>query len=521
MTAFTAFTPLTDIDLQRWRACPRRFQLLRGQPAAPDDLGLPADETVPLPVLRASFPGAQVIATPRTAQDWAAALQHTAQALANLGPDQAIFGACLASDDGVQVRVDVLAGGERGLRLIRPRLATVGQEADLDRVALWAHVAARQGLRLQSVGLWLVDTDFTYPGLACHAGLFREVDLGPSLGSRPVAQWLVALQAMARSTTPPAIAPDAPCHADGGCACLATCGVPPAADPLADPLRLEIVGRELGETLRAEGHANLLSVPAERLDDPRHRRALRAIQSDRPVLEPAAGPLLRLLPRPLRVLRMDTIGFAIPLFPGTQPYQVLPFQWSCDLREHDGRWAHSSHLAGPGADPRQALAEALLQALGSEGAILAYNAGFERNRLRELARDLPHLAPALDALQPRIVDLFQIARSHWYHPAMRGAWSFKAVMRALAPELGVDRFDAGGLQRTPEAFARSLAPGLDETTRQTLRRALLDHGRREALALRRMVELFLQADQPSPATPTQRSDHGLSNPVQVTLPGRG
>jgi hypothetical protein len=85
----------------------------------------------------------------------------------------------------------------------------------------------------------------------------------------------------------------------------------------------------------------------------------------------------------------------------------------------------------------------------------------------------------------------------------------------------VDRFDAGGLQRTPEAFARSLAPGLDETARQTLRRALLDHGRREALALRRMVELFLQADQPSPATPTHRSDHGLSNPVQVTLPGRG
>ena len=58
----------------------------------------------------------------------------------------------------------------------------------MDDVALWTHVAARCGFAVQSVGLLLVDTDFVYPGHGCYAGLFREVDLGPVLGSRPVAE---------------------------------------------------------------------------------------------------------------------------------------------------------------------------------------------------------------------------------------------------------------------------------------------------------------------------------------------
>src|SRR6266568_2354856 len=64
-----------------------------------------------------------------------------------------------------------------------------------------------------------------------------------------------------------------------------------------------------------------------------------------------------------------------------------------------------------------------------------YNAGFERNRLRELASRFEELAEAIDAVSSRIVDLFQVTRAHYYHPAMRGSWSFRAVLGAVDPGL--------------------------------------------------------------------------------------
>jgi hypothetical protein len=50
----------------------------------------------------------------------------------------------------------------------------VGDEADVDAVAPWAHAAAHSGLRVQSAGLLLVDTSFVYPGHGCCAGLLPD-----------------------------------------------------------------------------------------------------------------------------------------------------------------------------------------------------------------------------------------------------------------------------------------------------------------------------------------------------------
>mgnify|MGYP003351206528 FL=1 len=117
---------LTTDDLRRWRTCPRHFWLHRRQL----DEGMVSEEPSPdaqivagpavLEALKASYPGAAVLPEPTTPQEWAEATQHTA-ALLNEGlwnlPGQAVLGACLASDDGALVRVDVLAAGALGVRL--------------------------------------------------------------------------------------------------------------------------------------------------------------------------------------------------------------------------------------------------------------------------------------------------------------------------------------------------------------------------------------------------------------------
>ncbi|WP_148289898.1 hypothetical protein [Ideonella sp. B508-1] len=237
MTMADTATPLDDTDLRRWRACTRRFWLQRHTPARPHPVAEPPEAHVvqgPAPdvALRASFPAGKWLPAPSTPADWAHAQEQTHIALAEATPDAegwALFGACLASDDGARARIDLVTRGPHGWRLFKLRYATVGTEADVDTVALWAHVAARCGLRVQTVGLLLVDTGFIYPGHGCYAGLLREVDLGPSLGSRPTGDWLAAMQACLRGGLPP-MPTGAPCTQPRPCEQLGRCN-PPAGRP--------------------------------------------------------------------------------------------------------------------------------------------------------------------------------------------------------------------------------------------------------------------------------------------------
>jgi hypothetical protein len=348
-----------------------------------------------------------------------------------------------------------------------------------------------------------VDTDFLYPGLGCYAGLFREVDLAPVLGSRPVPSWLVAMRQCERGPLPEA-RPGAACQALGGCAHSATCTQAELRPQGLAPASLEVLGREMAAELRAEGHADLHSVAASRLHNPRQRRALQAVQAGQPVLDKALSHQLQAQPYPRHYLRIDTIGFAVPLWPGTRPYQILPFQWSCDVQGAAGQLTHHTFLADASGDPRRAFASTLLQVLGERGPVLAYNAGFERNRILELAREFEELAAALEALLPRIVDLFQLGRAHYYHPAMAGSWSFKSISRAVAPQLQAHHFEWGDDTTTAAAFARSLQGGLDAARLQSLRSALRAHGQRETAALRALMRQFEHSPVHHPLADTPR-----------------
>lgn len=299
-------------------------------------------------------------------------------------------------------------------------------------------------------------------------------------------------------------------YGPGGCEFVQQCVacklpvVPDVSDPLA---RLEIVGHDVAAELRAAGHTDLHSVTLQDLHNARQRRAVRAIQQGAPVLEPEVAALMRALPYPRHSLRFDTIGFAVPLWAGTRPYQVLPFQWTCEVLQADGQSVRHSFLAdAQGGDPRRAFAVSLLQVLGDHGAVLAYNAGFERNRILDLARLFDDLAPALEALLARLVDLFQIARAHYYHPVMAGSWSFKSISRAVAPDVSLTLDDT--LAPTVQAaFAQSLQRGLYVQTREQLRAALQGYGQQQTEVLRRMATLFEgAADAPTP-------DHRISYPL--------
>jgi hypothetical protein len=513
----TLSVPLTQDALLSWRQCQRHHWLDHCAPGAEASASsarppmAEAHNVIDLPgtlaALKATWPQGRHLPEPRTEVQWQAALAQTQAWLSEGflmggvggvgGEDRAIFGACLASNDGARARIDVLSPGERGLRIGRVRLATAGSDLDVDLVAWWTHIAARAGLRVQSMVMMLVEPDFIYPGHGCLAGVFREVDLSPIIGLRKVPDWLVGMRQTARGPEP-ALPLDPPClhvaEHEVHCPHLAHCGLNQRAAKGLRVNALEVVGRELADVLRAEGHRRLDTVPEARLPDARRQRAWRAVTQSRVVIDDAAS-VIAALPRPWHLLRLDTIGHALPIWAGTRPYQMVPFHWSC-LTLPDGLKGDSTHthfLASGTGDPRRAFADSLLRTLGTQGALIAYNAGFERNRLRELARFAPDLAPALDALQPRIVDLFQLMRAHAYHPQMRGSWSFKSVCRAWVPDAPpaiIGRFN--DTHATPaEAFAHAMQDRLPAAEVQAIHAALQAHGLAEVQALRALLQALV------------------------------
>ena len=155
----------------------------------------------------------------------------------------------------------------------------------------------------------------------------------------------------------------------------------------------------------------------------------RAVASDTEIIRGDLGGALELAP-PVRHLDFETFSPAVPRFPGTRPYEGIPFLFSLHTERDGGEAEHTDYLHECTSDPRPSLAEHLLDALGSVGSVCIYSR-FEAWVIRNLVGALPRHAPALERLLPRLVDLHRIVRRHYYHPGFRGSFSLKAVLPAI------------------------------------------------------------------------------------------
>ena len=133
------------------------------------------------------------------------------------------------------------------------------------------------------------------------------------------------------------------------------------------------------------------------------------------IVEPSLRAALEPFEPPLAFLDFETINPAVPVWDGCHPYDNVPVQFSCHRQAKDGSHSHDAWLAdGPG-DPRPGIAAALIEACAGAKTIVAYNASFEKTRLRELgealgAEDRPrhgghlpaHRGPAAGGARPRL-----------------------------------------------------------------------------------------------------------------------
>ncbi|MCS3731377.1 DUF2779 domain-containing protein [Bradyrhizobium betae] len=239
-----------------------------------------------------------------------------------------------------------------------------------------------------------------------------------------------------------------------------------------------------GKRWLAQGILDLLAIDPAQLTRVIDRRVHEATQTGK-VYHDAQGARAAMegWAYPRTWLDFETIGFAVPRWRGTRPHQPIPFQFSAHVEQSNGDIEHQEFLSLDGTDPRRPCAEALVYMIPSVGAVIAYNASFEKRCIAELATAFPDLEGSLRAIADRVVDLLPVTRANWYHRDQRGSWSIKAVLPTVAADLdyaGLEVKDGAGAQK---AYREAIAAGAGESRRQAIDAALRAYCGRDTRAM--------------------------------------
>lgn len=484
-------TGLSKSRILAYRQCPKRLYLAtyRKELAEESDtserafaMGNRVGE-----IARELMPGGQLIGHD---MELGTALRETTEALTT-NPGRTLFEGTF-QHDGVLVRADVLKMESAGRVLTEVKSAASVKDVYLDDCAVQACVIEAAGYPLQRIEVAHVDTGFIYPGGGNYHGLLIQAEVTNVVRDRmqEVPKWIAACRETLADPEPQ-ISIGEHCTTPYPCAFFEYCRGPEVEDGY--PLTSLYKSGKLPKTLAEEGFTDLREVPEARLTNPLHQRQRRTAISGQPELDPAVRNVMATYPRPRYYFDFESVNPAVPIWAGTHPFQHVPFQWSCHIETADGRLLHREFLAPPPKAPLRGCAESLVETLSSEGpgAVFVYYQSFEKSRIREFADMFPDLAPALEAILERVVDLLPITRNHYHHPSMGGSWSLKTVLPAIAPDLDYTQLehvqDGGGAS---EAYLEILDPATTEARRAELLEALRRYCALDTLAMVRLVRLF-------------------------------
>jgi hypothetical protein len=431
----------------------------------------------------AMFPGGVLVASPDFAMEQR--LEETVRALAAGAP--AVFEATVAAG-GAIASVDVLRRATDGLELIEVKQSLSVKDDDLDDVALQLWVLRTAGLGVPRAFLMHLNKATRFPELA---DLFVIEDVTskvePLLAGVPGA--IAAQRAMLAAPGPPAPVLVRHCRKPTPCPLFARCW---PAFPEHHVSTLYQVRWKQVEKLLAEGRETVGQLDEMDTGYKEARRQIRAVRAGRRIVEEGLLDALDALQPPVAWLDFESVGLAIPAWPMVAPHENVPVQFSVHVTDLGGETAHE-WLAEPLADPRPALAEALVRACASARTVVAYNAKFERECLKHLASAVPAYRDVLGEIHARVVDLLPIVRDHVYDPAFGGGFGLKKVLPALVedPRLSYDGLEVSDGGTATALLARLLLEPErigGPVEHERLRTQLLAYCARDTLAMFRLAE---------------------------------
>ncbi|MDH4140675.1 MAG: DUF2779 domain-containing protein [Coriobacteriia bacterium] len=182
----------------------------------------------------------------------------------------------------------------------------------------------------------------------------------------------------------------------------------------------------------------------------------------------------------------ETFRAALPLWPASHPYELVPFQYSIHVEHADGTVEHREYLHNGSDDPRRALATRLLEDLGDEGSITHYT-GYEKQVLNALGTALPDLAEPIARLTPRLFDLEAVVKIRTRHPATNGRTSIKCVLPAWCEDLSYADLAIQDGQTASVRYLKAVTGRLDEVACEQVFSDLVEYCGTDTLAMVRLL----------------------------------
>ena len=416
------------------------------------------------------------------------AVSSTGRALADPSV-RAVFEAAFVYDD-IRIRADILARSGNGMfDLIEVKSGTGVKEEHIPDVAVQLYVLKGCGIHVERACLCHLNKAYVYQGGEYDLSqlfLVEDITDKAQLLQPDIPMILEKIRLPLWGLEPPEIKPGRHCSKPYPCAFAGHCLL---YEPEHRVMQLPRASERLLSALENAGIEDIRDIPAGFPGLNENQQLVRdCVVSNRVHLDPYLPGALEQLEYPVHFLDFETFNPALPLYAGTRPYQVIPFQWSDHIITGDGELSHEEFLYDGFDDPREPFARSLLKALGSRGSIVVYSS-YEATHIRKLAEALPHLSRDLLALlEGRIVDLLALVRNHCYHPEFHGSFSIKSVLPALVPDLGYSDLEISDGGQASAAYAEMVSPETPADHRIQLRESLLAYCKRDTEAMVRLFE---------------------------------
>jgi len=388
-------------------------------------------------------------------------------------------------EDSVFVAVDILERANGGYNLIEVKSSTSVKDEHIPDITVQTHVLRKAGIDVQRMELMHLNRECRYPDLS---NLFVRADVTAQVeDTLPQIPQAIVNQMHVIEGEFPATGFGKHCLTGRDCPFHDRCW------PKIDTRHVLTLYRTDVNTkwgLLQRGIDSILDLPSDTSLNKLAQRQVRAIKKGAAIIGPGLAKALEPFRGRLAHLDFETVGLAVPVWEGFGPWHQMPVQFSCHVEVTPGQFEHHKFLAESGIDCRSEMAAALVESCRGADAVVAYNAGFERNCIRKIADAVPGYATELGEIADKLIDPLPAVRNYVYDPEFLGSFSLKNVLPALVPDLGYDDLEISEGEVASLYLSRLLfrPHTIPEEERPTLRDNLLEYCKRDTWATVRLVE---------------------------------
>ena len=399
---------------------------------------------------------------------------------------------------GVIVMVDILQITPQGLIINEVKSATSLKGVYIDDLAIQYFVitqgSSQNAHKVAGANLIHINNSYERNGELEIEKLFTKVDCLESVRAKQgeVAQNLAEFEnALSNTEIYPQIPIGAQCSTPYNCDFRGYCwrGVP-QQDSI-----FHIAGRKSFDPF-ALYHSGIRSFSEIEdfgiLSESQKLQVQSALKKEVHIYKGAIKAFLDTLAYPVYHLDFETFAEAVPSFDKQRAYMQIPFQYSLHIEGlgEAKEVAHREFLADWHSDPREAFIQSLIKDIPQDACILAYNASFEKGVMKNLAESFPKYAEALENFIANTHDLMiPFKDKSYYHHAMNGSYSIKAVLPALVPEMERAYQNLELIHNGDEAMsAFPRLKQMSEKERESYRAALLEYCKLDTLAMLKVLE---------------------------------